>query len=63
MTTLATIHQDNAASYAQAVVSVTQRLYVTGGLRYDYVHIPYRDGLDSDNDGTSTYNRVSPRSV
>ena len=60
MTTLATIHQDNAGAYAQAVVSVTQRMNVTGGLRYDYIHIPYRDGLDSDNDGTSTYNRVSP---
>jgi outer membrane receptor protein involved in Fe transport len=60
VTTLATIHQDNVGAYGQAVVSVTRQLNVTGGLRYDYIHIPYRDGLDSDNDGTSTYNRVSP---
>jgi iron complex outermembrane receptor protein len=60
VTTLATIHQDNAAAYAQAVVTVIPQMNVTGGLRYDYVHIPYRDGLNSDNDGTSTYNRVSP---
>jgi outer membrane receptor protein involved in Fe transport len=28
--------------------------------RADYVHIPYRDSLDAGNDGTNTYNRVSP---
>jgi len=60
ITTVATIHQDIAAAYAQAVVSVTTRLNVTGGLRYDYVHIPYRDSLDAGNDGSSSYNRVSP---
>jgi iron complex outermembrane recepter protein len=60
VTTIATIHQDNAASYAQAVVSATSRMNITGGVRYDYVHIPYRDGLDASNDGTSTYNRLSP---
>jgi|HubBroStandDraft_6_1064221.scaffolds.fasta_scaffold28532_2 iron complex outermembrane receptor protein len=60
VTTLATIHQDNAAVYAQAVVTVIPRMNVTGGLRYDYVHIPFRDGLDADNDGTSTYNQLSP---
>lgn len=60
ITTAATIHQDNAAAYAQAVVSVTPRLNITGGLRYDYVHIPFRDSLDAGNDGTNTYDRVSP---
>lgn len=59
VTTEATIHQDNAAAYGQAVVSVTSQMNVTGGLRYDYVHIPYRDSIPS-NDGTSSYNRVSP---
>ena len=59
-TTQATINQDVAAAYAQAVVTVISGLNVTGGLRYDYVHIPFRDGLDSANDGNSTYNRVSP---
>ncbi len=60
ITTDATIHQDNAAAFAQAVVSVTPSLNITGGLRADYVHIPYRDSLDTGNDGTSTYNRASP---
>jgi len=60
ITTDATIHQDNAAAFAQAVVSVTPRLNITGGLRLDYVHVPYRDSLDASNDGTSTYNRLSP---
>ncbi len=60
VTTLATIHQDNAAAYSQAVASITRRVDITAGLRYDYVHIPYRDGLDAANNGTSSYNRVSP---
>jgi outer membrane receptor protein involved in Fe transport len=60
ITTDATIHQDNAAAFAQAVVSVTPNMNVTGGLRADYVHVPYRDSLDAGNDGTNTYNRVSP---
>ncbi len=60
ITTDATIHQDNAAAFAQAVVSVTPQMNITGGLRADYVHVPFRDSLDASNDGTSTYNRVSP---
>lgn len=60
ITTDATIHQDNAAAFGQAVVSVTPRLNITGGVRADYVHVPYRDSLDASNDGTNTYNRVSP---
>jgi iron complex outermembrane receptor protein len=60
VTTQATIHQDNAAAYSQVVASITRRIDITAGLRYDYVHIPYRDGLDAANDGTSSYNRLSP---
>jgi iron complex outermembrane receptor protein len=60
LTTQATINQDNAAAYAQAIVSMTRRVELTGGLRYDYVRVPYRDGLDAANDGNNTYNRVSP---
>jgi iron complex outermembrane recepter protein len=59
-TTQATINQDIAAAYAQAVVTVIPGLNVTGGLRYDYVHIPFLDGLDSANNGNSTYNHVAP---
>jgi iron complex outermembrane recepter protein len=60
ITTDATIHQDNAAAFAQAVVTVTPRLNVTGGLRLDYIHVPFRDSLNPSNNGTSTYNRLSP---
>ena len=59
-TTDASIHQDNAAAFAQAIVTPTPRLNVTAGLRADYVHIPFRDHLDPTNDGTSSYDRLSP---
>jgi iron complex outermembrane recepter protein len=58
-TTQATINQDIAAAYGQAVITLMPGLDVTGGVRYDYVHIPFRDGLDSANDGNSTYNHVA----
>jgi outer membrane receptor protein involved in Fe transport len=60
ITTLSDVHQENAALYGQAIVSVTSSLDVTIGLRDDYIRIPYRDDLVSANNGTSTYNRVSP---
>src|SRR5208337_1993661 len=59
-TTDASINQDNLGVFAQAVATLTSRLTVTGGLRFDYVRIPYRDNLDPTNDGTSTYHRWSP---
>lgn len=58
--TQAVVHQDNAAAYAQAVINITPRLAATAALREDYVHIPYRDELDPTNDGTSSYDRLSP---
>ena len=59
-TTDATINQDNAGVFAQAVVTLSRRLTVTGGVRGDYIHIPYQDNLDPTNDGTSTYHQWSP---
>ena len=41
-------------------MTVTPRLNVTGGLREDYVHIPFRDHLDPTNNGTNSYDRLSP---
>lgn len=58
--TLATVHEDNAAAYLQAVMEITAKLSITGALREDYVRIPFRDELDATNDGTNTYNRLSP---
>jgi outer membrane receptor protein involved in Fe transport len=60
ITTLSDVRQENAAAYAQAIVSVTSALDVTVGVRDDYIRIPYRDDLVSSNSGTSTYNRASP---
>ena len=41
--TLAAVHEDDAAAYAQAVVDITPKLSATGALRQDYVRIPFRD--------------------
>jgi iron complex outermembrane receptor protein len=60
VTTDATIHQDNAALYGQAVITLIPDLNLTAGLRYDYIHIPFRDSIDASNNGTTTYNQVSP---
>ncbi|MBX6331454.1 MAG: TonB-dependent receptor [Gemmatimonadaceae bacterium] len=53
--------EDNAALYAQAIVSLTPSLSLTGALRGDYVRIPITDLLTPENGGTSTYWRASPK--
>ncbi len=58
--TLADVHQENAGAYVQAIVSVSPTLDVTAGARADYVHIPFVDDLNAANDGTSSYDRLSP---
>jgi len=58
--TLAAVHEDDAAGYVQAVVDITPKLSATGALRQDYVRIPFRDELDGSNNGTNTYDRLSP---
>ena len=58
--TLAVVHEDDAAAYAQAVVNITRKVSATAALRADYVHIPFRDELDASNNGTNTYDRLSP---
>jgi outer membrane receptor protein involved in Fe transport len=57
----ARVNEDDAAIYAQGVLSVTPALAVTASMRGDYVRIPFRDLRDPDNDGTNTYRRFSPR--
>ena len=59
--TLAGINDHDAGLFAQAVATPTMNLSITGAVRADYVHIPYRDKLDATNDGTSTYRRVTPQ--
>ncbi|HEU5480111.1 MAG TPA: TonB-dependent receptor, partial [Candidatus Tumulicola sp.] len=58
--TLAVVHEDDAAAYAQAVVDLTPKLSATAAVRQDYVRIPFRDELDPANNGTNTYDRLSP---
>jgi outer membrane receptor protein involved in Fe transport len=57
----ARVNEDDAALYAQGVLSLTPALAVTASMRGDYVRIPFRDLRDPDNDGTNTYRRFSPR--
>jgi iron complex outermembrane receptor protein len=60
LTTLADVRQENAGFFMQAIATVLPQMDITGGLRGDYVHIPFRDDLTPSNNGTSTYNRLSP---
>ncbi|MFL5577981.1 MAG: TonB-dependent receptor [Gemmatimonadaceae bacterium] len=57
----ARVDEDDAALYAQGVLSITERLSATAGARWDYVRLPFRDLTDPENDGTSSYRRLSPR--
>lgn len=53
--------EDNAALYAQAILSFTPSLWVTAALRGDYVRIPIRDLRTPENSATSNYWRASPK--
>lgn len=48
------------AGYALADFRVG-RVTLSGGARYDYVRVPFRDLLDATQDATSSYRRFSPR--
>ena len=48
------------AGYALADYRVG-RVTLSGGARYDYVRVPFRDLLDATQDATSSYRRFSPR--
>jgi outer membrane receptor protein involved in Fe transport len=50
----------DVAGYALADVALG-RVTVSGGLRYDYVRVPFEDKLDPASDTTSSFSRVSPR--
>jgi outer membrane receptor protein involved in Fe transport len=57
----ARVNEDDAALYAQGVLSVTDRLSLTAAARGDYVRIPFRDLREPANDGTSTFRRFLPK--
>ncbi|HVE77474.1 MAG TPA: TonB-dependent receptor [Gemmatimonadaceae bacterium] len=57
----AEVQEDNAAAFGQAALQLHSRLTVNLAARYDYVRVPFRDLREPDNDGTSTFTRLSPR--
>ena len=61
LATAAMVHEDDAALYAQGLLTLTPRLSATLAVRGDYVRIPYRDQLDAGNDGINRYARLSPQ--
>ncbi len=60
VTTLADVRQENLGAYIQAIVTVSPTVDVTAGVRDDYVHIPYVDDLAAADNGTNSYDRLSP---
>jgi iron complex outermembrane recepter protein len=50
----------DVAGYALADLRIDQVTF-SGGLRYDYIHIPFENQLDPAADTTNTFNRLSPR--
>jgi iron complex outermembrane recepter protein len=50
----------DVAGYALADLRIDQVTF-SGGLRLDYIHIPFEDQLDPAADTTNTFSRLSPR--
>jgi iron complex outermembrane recepter protein len=50
----------DVAGYALADLRLDQVTF-SGGLRYDYIHIPFNNVLDPTSDTTNTFTRLSPR--
>jgi outer membrane receptor protein involved in Fe transport len=48
------------AGYGLADLRIDQVTF-SGGLRYDYIHVPFENALDPTTDTTSTFTRLSPR--
>lgn len=57
----ARVPEDDAALYAQADLKVSHAVSLVAAARADYVRIPFRDLLDPQNNGTSTFRQISPR--
>jgi outer membrane receptor protein involved in Fe transport len=50
----------DVAGYGLADLRLDQVTF-SGGLRYDYIHIPFSNALDPSSDTTNTFTRLSPR--
>jgi len=55
------VHENDAALYAQGILSLSSKLSVTAALRGDYVQLPITDLRDPTNSATSTFWRASPK--
>ena len=56
----ARVAEDDAAFYAQTMLALSPSVSATAAARADYVRIPFRDLTAPENDGTSTFRRISP---
>ena len=50
----------DVAGYVLADLRINEVTF-SGGLRYDYIHIPFQNQLDPGTDTTNTFTRLSPR--
>jgi len=55
------VNETDAAVYGQGIFELSPSVSLTAAVRYDYVHLPIEDLIDPENNGTTTFNQVSPR--
>jgi outer membrane receptor protein involved in Fe transport len=51
--------EENAGAFAQLWWPATERLALTGSLRFDHVHVPFLDFLNPEDSGTNDFNELS----
>ena len=51
--------EENAGLFAQVWWPTTERLALTGSLRFDHVHVPFLDFLNPEDSGTNDFNELS----
>jgi outer membrane receptor protein involved in Fe transport len=51
--------EENAGVFAQAWWPLTERVALTGSLRFDHVHVPFNDFLAPEDSGTNDFNEPS----
>ncbi len=51
--------EENAGVFGQVWWPVTERVALTGSLRFDHVHVPFLDFLDAGDNGTNDFNEPS----
>jgi outer membrane receptor protein involved in Fe transport len=51
--------EENAGAFAQLWWPATERLALTGSVRFDHVHVPFLDFLNPEDSGTNDFNELS----